>query len=47
MNPDARENFRRQAEWCAQLGSPFTALVCKVLARAIDGKLGILSAEGC
>jgi hypothetical protein len=31
MNPDARDNFRRQAEWCAQLGSPFTALVCKVL----------------
>jgi hypothetical protein len=31
MNPDAHENFRRQAEWCAQLGSPFTALVCKVL----------------
>jgi hypothetical protein len=31
MNPDARGNFRRQAEWCAQLGSPFTALVCKVL----------------
>ena len=31
MNPDARENFRRQAEWCAQLGSPLTALVCKVL----------------
>ena len=31
MNPDARENFRRQAEWCARLGSPFTALVCKVL----------------
>jgi len=31
LNPDARENFRRQAEWCEQLGSPFTALVCKVL----------------
>src|SRR5271155_2485537 len=31
MNPDARDNFRRQAEWCAQLGSPLTALVCKVL----------------
>ena len=31
MNPEARENFRRQAEWCARLGSPFTALVCKVL----------------
>jgi len=31
MNPEARENFRRQAEWCERLGSPFTALACKVL----------------
>lgn len=31
MNPDARENFRRQAEWCERLGSPFTALVCRAL----------------
>ena len=31
MNLAARENFRRQTEWCARLGSPFTALVCKVL----------------
>ena len=31
MNPDARDNFRRQAEWCERLGSPFTALVCRVL----------------
>src|SRR5271154_5970346 len=31
MNLAARENFRRQAEWCARLGSPFTALVCRVL----------------
>jgi len=31
MNPDARENFRRQAEWCERLGSPFTALACRAL----------------
>jgi hypothetical protein len=31
MNPDARANFRRQAEWCERLGSPFTALVCRTL----------------
>lgn len=31
MNEEAREHFRRQAEWCARLGSPFTALVCTVL----------------
>ena len=31
MNLAARENLSRQAEWCARLGSPFTALVCKVL----------------
>lgn len=31
MNPAARDNFRQQAEWCAQLGSPFTALVCRAL----------------
>jgi hypothetical protein len=31
MSSDARENFRRQAEWCARLGSPFTALACRVL----------------
>jgi hypothetical protein len=31
MNPDARDNFRRQAEWCERLGSPFTALVCRAL----------------
>jgi hypothetical protein len=31
MNPAARDNFRQQAEWCERLGSPFTALVCRVL----------------
>jgi hypothetical protein len=31
VNLAARENLSRQAEWCARLGSPFTALVCKVL----------------
>ncbi len=36
MNPDARENFRRQAEWCERLGSPFTTLVCRVLHERLD-----------
>ncbi len=31
MNPNARENFLRQAEWCERLGSPFTALACRTL----------------
>jgi hypothetical protein len=31
MNPAARDNFRQQAEWCAAMGSPFTALVCRSL----------------
>ncbi|WP_158815698.1 DUF2332 domain-containing protein [Methylocapsa sp. S129] len=31
MNPDALNNFRQQAEWCEQMGSPFTALVCGAL----------------
>lgn len=31
MNPAARDNFRQQAEYCASLGSPFTAFVCEVL----------------
>lgn len=31
MNPDPRDNFRQQAEWCERLGSPFTALVCRAL----------------
>ena len=31
MNPDVRDSFRRQAEWCERLGSPFTALACRAL----------------
>lgn len=31
MNPDVRESFLRQAGWCEQLGSPFTALACRAL----------------
>lgn len=36
MNPDARANFRQQAEWCEQLGSPLTALICRVLGERLD-----------
>ena len=31
-----RAAFRDQAEWCAKLGSPFTALVCATLAAHLD-----------
>ena len=41
MNP-ARQNFFEQAKWCDDLGSPFTALVCRVL----GGKLGETTAFG-
>jgi hypothetical protein len=37
-NPDARDNFRQQAEWCEQLGSPFTALVCRSLHEYLTGE---------
>jgi hypothetical protein len=36
MNPDARANFRRQAEWCERLGSPFTAMVCRTLHESLS-----------
>ena len=36
MNPEARENFRRQAGWCEALGSPFTARVCRVLGERLN-----------
>lgn len=35
MNPDPRDNFRRQAEWCEGLGSPFTAMVCRTLSERL------------
>ena len=31
MKAKVRESFRRQAEWCERLGSPFTALACRSL----------------
>lgn len=31
-----REAFRRQAEWCRNLGSPFTALICTLAAERLD-----------
>ena len=31
-----REAFREQARWCEQLGSPFTARLCNVLAGTLD-----------
>jgi hypothetical protein len=31
MTDNPRDNFLQQAEWCERLGSPFTALVCRVL----------------
>jgi hypothetical protein len=34
-NPAVIANFRKQAEWCEQLGSPFTSLVCRVLAERL------------
>ena len=42
MKPDVRESFRRQADWCERLGSPFTAVVC----RAIGANLSEASAFG-
>lgn len=38
QSPEAavREAFRLQAEWCAQLGSPFTARLCAVLEQTLD-----------
>lgn len=36
-----RAAFREQGEWCAKLGSPFTALVCDVVAERIDGSTAI------
>jgi hypothetical protein len=37
MRPDLAEAFRQQALACERLGSPFTALVCRVLAENLDG----------
>lgn len=31
-----RESFAEQAQWCDRLGSPFTASLCRVLARTLD-----------
>lgn len=31
-----RDAFRRQRKWCEQLGSPFTALLCSVVAERLD-----------
>ena len=31
-----RTAFAKQAEWCVHLGSPFTALLCDLLGRALD-----------
>ena len=42
MNPEVRESFHRQAGWCEQLGSPFTALAC----RALGARLSEASAFG-
>jgi hypothetical protein len=33
-----RESFERQAGWCRELGSPFTGLVCEVLATRLDDR---------
>ena len=33
---EVREGFREQARWCEQLGSPFTALLCRALAETLD-----------
>ncbi len=38
MNPDVRDSFRRQAEWCERLGSPFTALACRSLGACLTEK---------
>lgn len=38
MKPDPRDNFRRQAEWCEGLGSPFTAMVCRTLRERLTEK---------
>ncbi|MFL5258271.1 MAG: DUF2332 domain-containing protein [Hyphomicrobiales bacterium] len=35
-----RSAFRAQAEWCRRLGSPFTALLCDVLADRLDRSTG-------
>ena len=31
-----RQAFRRQAEWCRDLGSPFTSLICALAAERLD-----------
>jgi hypothetical protein len=36
-----RQAFEEQARFCAQLGSPFTALLCRVLAEGLDGSSAI------
>src|SRR3954466_2665550 len=35
-----RDAFRRQAEWCEKLGSPFTALLCRTLADRLHDTSG-------
>ncbi|MGE0237944.1 MAG: DUF2332 domain-containing protein [Parvibaculaceae bacterium] len=36
-----RQAFRRQAEWCRDLGSPLTGLVCALAAERLDRSTGI------
>ena len=36
-----RQAFRLQAEWCRNLGSPFTGLVCALAAERLDRSTGI------
>jgi hypothetical protein len=36
LSPTIAKSFERQADWCRKLGSPFTGLVCDLLARRLD-----------
>ena len=35
------DNFAQQAQWCRVLESPFTSLLCEVLAEHLDGATGV------
>jgi hypothetical protein len=38
---EVRASFDEQAFWCAKLGSPFTALLCTLLARRLDRRTAV------
>lgn len=41
MESEIRASFREQAKWCEQLGSPFTAQLCLLLAERLSGRCAV------